>query len=292
MAQREPILSPLRTESVADSLVHRTDYRVGMPQLALNGLSEIWLLSECGDRHWQLLARASGTSSSCWLDAQGRRVYPAFRSVHLRDGNLDTVREDDHLEIVSSLGRVSRTQFFSTHQLLTERGTVGQVQLISAFIARGPEGGNTTATRSQVTGFEYDELSDAGLRLAGDERDWLRLLAQEQAVPVRSLEADELILRPCPSLHFNGAGFLYFARFLELVEQAEWHWFGSEASSVATTQRSIRYFGNADVGTLLAARLRESHCSEGHIYRRTQLRRLGDQHLIADVTTSSVVRAK
>jgi hypothetical protein len=29
---------------------------LGMPHLSLNGLSETWVLKECGHRHWFLLA--------------------------------------------------------------------------------------------------------------------------------------------------------------------------------------------------------------------------------------------
>jgi len=37
--------------------------RLGMPQLALAGLSESWLLMECGHRHWTLLERMLGVEA-------------------------------------------------------------------------------------------------------------------------------------------------------------------------------------------------------------------------------------
>lgn len=49
-------------------------YRIGMPQLALNGLSERWLLAECGDRHWQLIEQAAGVPIAQLRDARRRRV--------------------------------------------------------------------------------------------------------------------------------------------------------------------------------------------------------------------------
>lgn len=87
-----------------------TSYLVGMPHLSFVGLSENWLLKHCGDLHWSMLAERMGFGSSDFRDAQGRRLYAAFVAIQLEECRLEEIREDDRLEIVSELSRISRTQ--------------------------------------------------------------------------------------------------------------------------------------------------------------------------------------
>lgn len=261
--------------------------RVGMPQLALNGLSESWLLADCGDRHWQLLAEAAGVPVSCLRDSSGRRVYPAFRAVRLRHGRLGSVVEDDELEIDSLLGRVSRTQFYSKHLVSNGAGLCAVVEMQSVFIARETAGLNTSAVRSPVAGLEHVPLLDEGLRFA----EFNRRVAQapQEREPDRSARGGHsyapLAVHPCPSLHFNGAGFLYFARFHELVDQAEWSWLGPRAATCLTTERHLLYHGNADVGSTLSVQLCAVEQGAAGLHHHCQLLAQADKHLLADVFT-------
>ena len=60
--------------------------RLGMPQLALGGLSESWLLMECGHRHWTLLERMLGVEARGMHDDRGCRMYASFVAVHESGG--------------------------------------------------------------------------------------------------------------------------------------------------------------------------------------------------------------
>lgn len=261
--------------------------RVGMPQLAWNGLSESWLLADCGDRHWQLLAEAAGMPVSRLRDGGGRRVYPAFRAVRLRQGRFGSVAEDDLLEIDSVLGRVSRSQFYSKHLVSTGAGLCAVVEMQSVFIARETDGLNTSAVRSPVAGLEQVPVLDEGLRFAGLNRQVAQ--APQEREPGRSARGGHshapLVLRPCPSLHFNGVGFLYFARFHELVDHAEWGWFGPRAAACVTTERHLLYHGNADVGSALSVQLSAVAEGEAGLHHHCQLLAQADKRLLADVFT-------
>lgn len=262
-------------------------YRIGMPQLSLNGLSESWLLAECGDRHWQLLAQACGTPVSQLRDSRQRRVYPAFRSVRLRHAELDAVAENDTLEIASTLGRVSRTQFYSKHLAMTSRGLCAIIEMQSVFVAREAPEDNTSTARIEVGGFHDVPTLEEGVRFAAHNRSWQQRRRERDAsrnqIPAHSYAPH--IMQPCPSVHFNGAGFLYFARFHELVDQAESAWFGPASAPCVTTERHILYHGNADVGCALSVQLSEFERQGASLRHHVQILRGIDHKLIADVTT-------
>jgi probable biosynthetic protein (TIGR04098 family) len=88
---------------------------VGMPQLGRGGLSENWLLKECGHCHWMLLARRMGLAVPDFRDAGSDRLHAAFTAVRVEGAGLGAVREHDTIRIRSSLARISRTQFMSRH---------------------------------------------------------------------------------------------------------------------------------------------------------------------------------
>src|ERR1700685_4661700 len=96
--------------AVSDGIV------LGMPHLSLGGLSETWLLRECGHRHWFLLAQAAGRTVPDFRDAMDDPVYAAFVAVTVRDARFDAAREHDELAFDSRLARISRTRFMSVHR--------------------------------------------------------------------------------------------------------------------------------------------------------------------------------
>lgn len=268
-------------------------YRIGMPQLALSGLSERWLLAECGDRHWRLIEQAAGVAIAQLRDARLRRVYPAFRSIRLRQATLDGVRENDQLEIGSTLGRVSRTQFYSKHVVSINESLCAVVDMLSVFVAREKSGENRSAMRSQVSGFDdIAELAEGKLfaeRVRGGLD--LRPEAEAHRLARASHSYAPLPICPCPSIHFNGAGFLYFASFHELSDQAEWRWFGPEVAHYVTTERHIVFHGNVDVGNSLAVSLFDLEQNDRQLHHHTQITRQDDQKIIADLITHRRARS-
>ncbi len=82
---------------------------VGMPHLCLGALSETWLLTECGHRHWLLLA--TGLDVPDFRDEAGEPVYAMFLAVSVRDAAPDAVHEHDQLAFSSRLVRAAHTRF-------------------------------------------------------------------------------------------------------------------------------------------------------------------------------------
>ncbi len=232
----------------------RSALALGMPQLGPAGVSETWLLKECGDRHWRLLGELAGATGAGFRDETGAPVYAAFCAVSAERLMLDAFAEHDALEIQSSIERSSRTRFVSRHALSRHGAPAGEIELLSAFVRRTEPGRNRSIARVALDGFpEVEPAQPPGraLRLAahlradrwsahmGFERDGARPLVRTT-------------IRPCPSQDFNGAGLMYFASFQSLADRAEWELLDPPAAGVTTRARDIVYYGNVEPGERLS----------------------------------------
>ena len=260
---------------------------LGMPHLSSNGLSEIWLLKDLGHRHWGLLAEAAGMAVPAFRDDAGNPVYAAFCAISIEGGDLAAVRENDMLRITSSLARLSRTQVSSSHQLVVDGRPIGTVTMISTFVRRATDGGNHTVARVAVGGPPAALDSAPGPDLAG-------LAAAFRGGRVsRHLDFDlrpgseiaSFTFDPCPGLDFNGAGFLYFASFVAMVDRAEWAFDPVAATTAATAHRELFFYGNVDRGETVTVRLFGRRAEGAAIVHYCRLERGSDGVAIADIFT-------
>jgi probable biosynthetic protein (TIGR04099 family) len=260
---------------------------LGMPHLCMTGLSEIWLLKECGHRHWGLLAAAAGRAVPDFRDPTGEPIYAAFLAVSLRDARLDAAREHDALVFSSRLARNARTQFTSLHRMAIREHAIGEVAMTSAFVRRAQGGTNHTIARVDVPGLQAVESDPQSLAFAADmaslrANDWsehLGLARRDAAV------LDRVVIDPCPSQDFNGADFLYFASFQAFVDRAEWSYFRSGAPFPTTRRRDIVYRGNIDPGERVLASLMQCRRDGGELAHWYRLEREHDGLAIADAFT-------
>jgi probable biosynthetic protein (TIGR04099 family) len=260
---------------------------LGMPHLCRAGLSETWLLKECGHRHWFLLAQAAGFAKPNFRDAAGDPVYAAFLAVSVRDAAFESVHEHDELAFSSHLTRVSRTQFTSVHRLSVRARAVGKVAMISTFVKRAQKGHNQSIKRVEVRGLppvgseprgSAFVLESAALR----SNRWLAHLGFERRM---AAVVDRFVVDPCPSQDFNGADFLYFANFQAFVDRAEWAFFRPDAPFPTTRRRDIIYRGNIDPGERVVASLLQFRRNDQVLYHWYQLERELDATTIADIFT-------
>lgn len=239
--------APAATDDPTPNVV--TTISIGMPHLALVGLSEKRLLEELGHVHWTMLARAAGRKVPDFRDERGAPVYAAFCALSIRDADFRSVRENDVLTVVSRTARVTRTQVASRHELSVEGRPVGEVELLSTFVHR-KGAGNHTVARFEIAGLPpcgEDALGRALAEAAARHRAGL-------TVCEAGAEAPSFGFDPCPSTDFNGAGFLYFPSFLAFVDRAEWARDPVNARGASTLDRTVFFTGNLDPGeTLLLA---------------------------------------
>jgi probable biosynthetic protein (TIGR04099 family) len=271
-------------------------YSAGMPQLAYAGLSENWLLKECGDLHWDCLAQGYGMSRPDFRDVSGQKAYAAFTAIRISDATLDRVCENDRIQLDCSMAPARRAQFFSRHVARGPLGVLAQVEMLSAFVFRKRRRDNRSVERAVLrlgdpwAGDCSESQSDEAARFAE--------LAREQRADNRRAgmacadrgaandpSAPVFAFSPCPNNDFNGANFMYFATFAALIDRAEWQFFKPEPL-LTVASREIFYYGNVNVGEDIAVRLLASQrYDDGGLCHRCLIVRLTDSKAIAEVVT-------
>lgn len=262
-------------------------YTAGMPQLNANGLSENWLLKECGDRHWQGIAQAQGLARPEFRDAQGHKVYAAFTLVRIGAGRLEQIAENDSFTITSQCLPVGRAQHYSRHVLQAQGQTAGRLEMLSAFVRRAQPGSNRSVVRAAM-----DETSaptpDPALSTAA-EAFVQRGRAHRAMEPSRANEpAYTLDFTPCPNNDFNGADLLYFSAFQSMVDRAEWAWMlhtQPPGRPAALRERELVFFGNLDLGDSVKIQLQPQAGDHGGLCHQSVLQRQSDGVCIARVVT-------
>jgi probable biosynthetic protein (TIGR04099 family) len=282
------------------------NFQIGMPNLSLGGLSENWLLKECGHRHWIALATMLRLATTDFRDVDGNRLYAAFTAVRVCDGQLGRVSEGDELRIVTSLARCSRTQWFSSQKVLCNERRIARVAMGSVFLRRRVTGSNRHVERATVAGSQAwpgeafwpgEALDDMGLLESARllrSGNWQRHFGFER---MGAGEIADFSFRPCPNSDFNGADFLYFASFQSIVDRAEWQWTEKGRSPSVTKHREIFYYANIDVGDDLRVVLRGRRPNAEGFWGRgfshwCQVYRASDERLIADVFTEKAPRSR
>lgn len=260
-------------------------YRAGMPQLSFTGLSENWLLKECGHRHWEALAAHTGRATPDVSDDNGGRSYAAFTAIRLRTHGFDAVRENDEFDIHSALCRTGPVRHFSTHRIVRDDASIAEVSMSSTFVTRAEARNNRSVARATLAALagaispapdEALAMTQTGKRLrAGD---WASCEGLEPGVH----EAARFL--PCPNNDFNGADFLYFASFQSFVDRAEWqrHRF---AEPPVIASRSLHFYGNVNIGDALNVHVVGERESGQGIVHWSEVRRGSDNLKIADVVT-------
>jgi probable biosynthetic protein (TIGR04099 family) len=267
---------------------------IGMPQLSRTGLSESWLLKECGHRHWMLLAQCMGLTVPDFRDANGSRLYAAFTAVRVEGAGLAAVREHDWIRLRSSLARISRTQFMSRHAVECPGAPGIGVEMTSVFLRRTVSGSNRAVERGAAVeraAAPADRCPEPALDLIRVGR-LLRSNGPWEHHGFQNSQREAMAsyrFAPCPRNDFNGAEFLYFVSFQAIVDRAEWAWWRDAESE--TVAREIYFHGNADVGEALRVVLRGRRQGGLRLAHWCEIVRDGDGQRIADVFTLRSARA-
>jgi probable biosynthetic protein (TIGR04099 family) len=251
---------------------------VGMPELCRVGLSETWLLKACGHRHWMALADAFGLDRPRFTSATGERLYPAFTSVALSDCRLESVDEDCRLTFAVDLRRIGRTRFASDIMITVAGAIVAKARMESAFVQRMVVGSNRSATRALVARpcrlLPPNIMADRPFR--ADRWDRVGVFRRTERA-----ELARMVIDPSPHEDFNGADFLYFAAYQSMLDRAEWRWLRPVSTMFATRNRTIHYFGNAELGDRIVATMCGRRNGPEAVEHWIELRRESDDALIA-----------
>jgi probable biosynthetic protein (TIGR04099 family) len=278
-------------------MTYQKTYRAGMPQLALNGLSENWLLKECGHRHWEALALDAGQALPEFIDDAGNKSYAAFTAVRIRNASLASVEENADFTIGTQLSRTGGARHFSQHTVGTAGQTIARISMASTFVRRELAHDNRSVARAAFASMERSlrappdearELAQIGKQFrSGQWREHMGLLREAHAPDERRSdlpESNSLEFIPCPNNDFNGAEFLYFANFQAFVDRGEWqrHRF---AKPPAVVDRDLFFHGNINVGETLTLDYVLERSEDHGLTHWCELRRGADNQKIADVVT-------
>jgi probable biosynthetic protein (TIGR04098 family) len=269
---------------------------LGMPQLALAGLSEGWLMRECGSRHWSAIAAHFQVPPERLTDGAGHRLYPSFLATRLTGNALGAFGEGDSVELRTQLTRLSRNRFLSRHRVSARHSrTTVAVEMISALLKRERAQDNTSLREGDARRrhpFEEPEGPEARCDLLADDKAMRsrlrggRLDVHDDGDVTAAGPVFRYRYRPLPASDFNGAGLLYFASYHAIVDRAEW-----ERRPVAaglawtTTRRDAFFFANLNPGDQIDVVLAARPAGPQEHRHRAGLFRVSDGRLMAEVAT-------
>jgi probable biosynthetic protein (TIGR04099 family) len=252
--------------------------QLGMPQLSGVGLSETWLLEQCGDLHWAMICDRLGSASHELRDGSGQRIYPSFVALRVHSEGLDGFGEGDALQYSSKLIQRSRTRFESSHRWECGSNAV-EVEMLSVFLRRRHGNANDLE--------EADPPSPADFRSDAVVSNLERTFRDQK----RSRTGKPEIVHSCTwlptlALDFNGARLLYFARYHQIVERAESSAFGETLETCyALQRRETCYFANLDPGESVTVSLSEVKSADAFRRHQAEISRVRDGRLMARVVT-------
>ncbi len=281
------------TIKVNEYIFLSNDFFIGMPQLALGGLSENWLLKECGNQHWLALAKHLGLAAPYFIDSKGRPMYAAFLVAKITEARLNNVVEHACLSIETTLKRVSPSRSYSCHKIYinesedrkNNKQVIATLELLSSFVSRSQQGNNQTVARAEITKGSWAACDRASAIM--QEHKYGRSFYNKNAYQ-ENRKKEFFTYHPCPYSDFNGADFLYFAQFQSIVDRAERH-LQEDAQIWTSYDRSIYYYGNINLDDSLHCYIdQENSChlpSKGILKHQAELYRQSDQALISMIVT-------
>jgi probable biosynthetic protein (TIGR04098 family) len=262
--------------SVGASYQMRRSYSVNMPQMAMGGLSESWLLKELGDLHWGMIASGLGSQSSSITDGDGNRLYATFtRICYSLQEPLGAVSENSSLDLSGSISRFGAGTFISDIGLGHDLAP-GEARLMSNFSRRG-KADNTSLLKGQPTIPEDCRIPEVALPAF-----MLEYRDRRSANPDAALFDSEYEIVPFHDI--NGVGLLYFAAYPIISDICSLRYFAG-FSALSTVSRDVYYFANTDTEDSLIFRIHRWKLSGSVLDTETSLSRKSDGALMAYLVT-------
>jgi len=276
----------MHDDTASEVQLHAT-FLASMSNLAYTGLSENWLLKECGHQHWMALAALYDRAVPDFRDAQGRIAYAAFTQMKSQGLQLQAITENRAFALQTTLSRAGQNRHASTQRLLLGERCVGRVTLVSSFVSRHVPGDNRSVAKACLRDAPtVASSSDAELQALYHLSKQLRSGAWHshfELVKAQCCSLPAFAFKPCPDVDYNGAELFYFANFQAVVERAEWQLLKMRRPG-QVRQREIHYYGNLNIHDSLLLRLHTASptCQSRHW---CELVRQSDGTKLADIFT-------
>lgn len=268
--------APIESSPQSKSETEFRSFNINMPQMAMSGLSESWLLKELGDMHWNMITDGLGSPSSELVDGSGSRLYATFTRISFTIKPLSSYAENTPLILrKSACSRYGGGIYFSEIDISPGDG---RVQLMSSFTKRGEGGSNLSLQKGQPTIPESCQipcLTDYPL-FAEEYR------ARKGKVPAEPIF--EIEYEIVPQHDINGVGLLYFAAYPMISDICLAKHINTR--NLSTVRRDIFYFGNCDENETLVFRLHKQIANGDLVESETSISRKSDGTLMAYLMTA------
>ncbi len=225
--------------------MRRSEVILGIPQLAIYGLSEEWAVAAAMEQIWQLLADSLGRPPSAWFDSEGKRMYAAAIAIRTWFDLQDILREDDVMQVESRILGIRKPHAWSEVCFTVNGKAKASVCVLASFIRREAHGSNKMFSKVR----DVWTAEDVNPELVEDVLAQHHHAKTEMHVtePVLEHEANRLV-------DFNAAGLFYFRNYVRLARAAEWRENRGKPDRL-NAERHAYFFGNVDDGETMAVRL-------------------------------------
>jgi len=282
-----------RCSAVDESTVARiSSIRLGLPHLGLHGLSENWVLRECGDKHWSAIATALERPPESTFDRNGNRLYASIFGLTIR-GPIQNFGEGDEVEIsLNDSGFVSASRYYSSQIVKNQTGTNAvRVDLLSVFVRRKKCGDNQSLFPSCPSQFPQSRKNTYRANSDVGDIDLSLRTAQNGFADGNNGSAHfEYVYSPSPIADFNAAALFYFAEYPSLIDRAEWLLYRDlSLLRPKTLERQIAYFGSPNLGDDLRVELFPVQSPPGELRHIVRVSEASSHRLLARAYTTKLI---
>lgn len=265
--------------------------KINMPQMAVGGLGESWLLKELGDMHWELIGKGLRTQSDQISDSLGNRLYATF--VRLRFEALKPLVHFNENEILDFKGKIER--FGKNLFISSISSEFLKATLLSSFVSRS--GDNSSLMKGEVIidkNCNISELSEIPAFSIGYKNVRRSNYSDMKWWGFSSKDEKEILFEKeyfiNPYFDFNGVNLLYFAAYPLISDKCERSYFNSknelEWTSISSTKcRDIFYFCNCEIDDIVVYRIHFIEETDKEFFISSSLYRKSDGLKMATIMT-------
>lgn len=273
---------------------------VNMPQMALTGLSESWLMKEIGDCHWRMLCDDLGLKSNEIFDEDGNRLYATFVRIKTESSSsLKDYQENDHLDIGGSIQRLGSSLYFGQVDITCNERLI-KCSLATTFSSRESD----TDNRKMTKGVPCAANDDVVIQVSEMPRHILDIVKLKKS-KIHTIEVsdhtfdltDESLFETTytinPYTDINGVGLLYFAAYPLINDVCEMEYFNTKrftdahwSMASSTMTRDVFYLANCNIDDDILYRLNSyTMIGNDQIALQSSLYRKSDNTVMAKIFT-------
>jgi len=271
------------------------EYEINLPQMAVNALSENWLLKELGDIHWKMLSKGVEQKTSQFKDDLGNRLYAAFVRISYDTNPMSEFVENEQLKLNGVISRFGTNAYLSkiTGKCFDKRINA---KLMSCFVLRQETDNSQISKGNPIEKKNHIIELNRTPEFLNQYRLLRKGLLDEIDLNKNTFPLEEDILfedeyQINPYYEINGVGLLYFACYPIISDNCLLKYFSSTNKNdkfhvnYHTVFRDIFYFANCNADDSVIFRLNSLKSIDNKKYIYTSLLRKSDLKFLAKILT-------